>query len=143
MVNPRTLHRIESRIKERAAYCLQFELKDPRGCFVTITRVELDPEMKAGKIFWSCLGDHADRNKAEKMLTDAAGYIQRQVARVLEMRNMPHLTWAYDDSIEKAAALSSLISQARARDDEIRPEDEDELTPADEELESGPESEVS
>ncbi|MFT7486328.1 MAG: hypothetical protein ACI9F9_002183, partial [Candidatus Paceibacteria bacterium] len=36
-----------------------------------------------------------------------------------------------------------LISQAKARDDEIRPEDEDELTPADEELESGPESEVS
>lgn len=132
MVNPRTLQRIESRIHERAAYCLQFELKDPRTSFVTIVKVELEPEMKSGKIYWSCLGESADRNKSEKMLADAAGYIQRQVARVLEMRNMPHLSWVYDDSIAKASALTDLIADARSRDEQIRPEGGHETEDSDE-----------
>ena len=139
MVNPRTLQRIEARIQERAAYCLQFELKDPRTSFVTIVKVELDPEMKRGNIYWSCLGGSAERNKSEKMLADAAGYIQRQVARVLEMRNMPHLSWVYDDSIAKASALSDLIADARSRDEQIRPEGghESEDSETDSETDSG------
>jgi len=45
----------------------------------------------------------------------------RQVARVLEMRRIPHLTWVYDDSIEKAADLDLLIREARMRDKSINP----------------------
>jgi ribosome-binding factor A len=121
MVNPRTLQRLESRIQERAAYCLQFEIKDPRSSFVTITKVELDSDLKRGKIYWSCLGSAADRHKTESMLAGAAGFIQRQVARVLETRTVPHLAWFFDDSIEKAAELDRLISEARARDEALRP----------------------
>lgn len=126
MVNQRSQQRIESRIKERAAYCLQFELKDPRSTFVTITKVELKPDLKAGKIYYSCLGSDADRRKTESMLADAAGFIQRQVARVLETRTVPHLQWVFDDSVERAAELDLLIKQARAKDDSLRPEGESE-----------------
>lgn len=124
MVHSRTLHRIEARIRERAAYCLQFELNDPRSTFVTITKVQLDPEMKTGKIYWSCLGDRAEVTRTSKMLEGAAGFIQRQVARVLEMRNMPHLTWDHDDSLEKAADMTQMIADVIARDDDIRPPSE-------------------
>ena len=126
MANPRTLRRLESRIKERAAYCLQFEVKDPRAAFVTITKVELATDMARGKIHYSCLGPPADRTKTQFMLESAAGFIQRQVARILATRTVPHLTWHYDDSIEKAAELDRLITQARSRDAEIRPEESDE-----------------
>lgn len=130
MVNPRTLQRIAARIHERAAYCLQFEVKDPRSSFVTITRVELEPDLRAGKIFWSSLGDDAERNRTAHMLEDAAGFIQRQVGRILETRTMPHLTWHFDDSIEKAAALDQLIAEARRTDQELGPEADDEPEPA-------------
>jgi ribosome-binding factor A len=122
MVNPRTLQRIASRIHERAAYCLQFEIKDPRSSFVTITKVELEPDLRAGKIYWSSLGDEAERRRTAHMLEDAAGFIQRQVGRVLETRTIPHLTWHFDDSIEKAAALDQLIADARRHDEEVRGE---------------------
>lgn len=121
MVNQRAQQRIESRIKERAAYCLQFEVKDPRSTFVTITKVELKPDLKQGKIYYSCLGNSADRHKTEKMLEDAAGFVQRQVARVLETRTVPHLRFVYDDTVEKAAEIDQLISDARARDEAARP----------------------
>jgi ribosome-binding factor A len=121
MANPRTLARLEARIHERAAYCLQFEINDPRAGFITILRVELSSDAASGKIFYSVLGDDSDRSKAAHMLEGARGYIQRQVARVLAMRRIPHLTWEYDDSIEKAADLDLLIREARKRDKSINP----------------------
>jgi ribosome-binding factor A len=121
MTNPRTIARLEARIHERAAYCLQFEINDPRAGFITILKVELSSDVSSGKIYYSVLGDESDRSKAAHMLEGARGYIQRQIARVLEMRRIPHLTWIYDDSVEKAADLDLLIREARQRDKAINP----------------------
>jgi ribosome-binding factor A len=116
MANPRTKARLEARIQERAAYCLQFEIRDPRASFVTITRVELSPDLTSGRIHYSVLGGQPERSKAEHMLRSAAGFIQRQVARVLTLRRMPHLRWVYDDSLEVADNMDRLIREARERD---------------------------
>lgn len=121
MANPRTIARLEARIHERAAHCLQFEINDPRAGFITITRVELSSDLASGKVHYSVLGSEVERSKAAHMLQSASGYIQRQVARVLEMRRIPHLSWVYDDSVEKAADLDLLIREARARDRTINP----------------------
>lgn len=120
MANPRTIARMESRIRERAAYCLQFELNDPRAGMVTITRVELAQDLQSGKIFYSTLGDESDRNKCKAMLASAAGFIQRQVARVLETRTVPHLSFHFDESLERAANMDRLINEALKKDHEVR-----------------------
>lgn len=120
MANPRTIARLEARIKERAAHCLQFELRDPRATFVTLTRVELSKDLAHAKVFWSCFGSEADKHKTAHMLEHAAGFVQRQVARVLETRTVPHLRFVHDESIERAAELDRAIAEARRRDEEIR-----------------------
>jgi ribosome-binding factor A len=120
-MNPRSIARLQARIQERAAYCLQFEIHDPRATFITITRVELSPDLASGKIHYSVLGDEGDKANAAHMLKSAAGFIQRQVARVLSVRRMPHLRWVFDDSLENAQAIDALIREARARDAEINP----------------------
>lgn len=121
MANPRTMARIAARIQERAAYCLQFELKDPRASFVTVTRVELTNDLSLAKIYYSVMGDDGDRSKAAHMLEHAKGFVQRQVARVLHMRRMPTLRFEYDDSIETAAHIDQVIREARERDRRIDP----------------------
>ncbi len=126
MANPRTLRRLESRIQERAAYCLQFEVKDPRAPLLTVTRVELAPDLSKGTIFYSCLGGEAELAKSRRMLESASGFIQRQVARVLETRTVPHLEWRFDDATVRALEVDRLISEARSRDEAIRPPDEEE-----------------
>ena len=120
MANPRVKARLEARIVERAAHCLEFEIKDPRATFITIVRAELSSDLTHGKIFYSVLGDASARSKAMHMLASAAGFIQRQVGRVLEMRRMPHLTWVYDDSIAEAARMSDVIQKALERDKQIQ-----------------------
>lgn len=121
MANPRTIARLEARIHERAAHCLQFEIRDPRASFVTITRVEVSPDLSLAKIHYSVLGDEGDRSKVEHMLEHATGFIQRQVVSVLHMRRAPTLRFLYDESIETAAALDELIREARERDRRIDP----------------------
>lgn len=121
MANPRTIARLEARIHERAAHCLQFEIRDPRASFVTLTRVELSNDLSLAKVYYSVLGDDADRSKVEHMLEHATGYIQRQVVSVLRMRRAPALRFLYDDSIETAAAIDQLIREARERDRRIDP----------------------
>ena len=120
MTNPRIKARLEARIVERAAHCLEFEIADPRSTFITIVRAELSSDLTHGKIYYSVLGGAGERSKAEHMLASAAGFIQRQVGRVLEMRRMPHLSWVYDESIAEAAHMSDVIAQALKRDQEIQ-----------------------
>jgi ribosome-binding factor A len=121
MANPRTIARLQARIHERAAHCLQFELNDPRASFITITKVKLSPDVTSGKIYYSVLGDDGDKSRAEHMLKSAAGFIQRQVSRVLQVRRMPHLRWVYDETLENAQHIDQLIREARARDRAINP----------------------
>jgi len=116
MANPRTIARLQARIQERAATALEFELKDPRGGFITVSRVELSSDLSSGKIFYSVLGSAADKSKVAHMLESAAGFLQRQIARGLDLRRMPHLRWIYDESIEAAARLDDLIGKALERD---------------------------
>jgi ribosome-binding factor A len=122
MANPRTIAKLESRIQERAAFCLQFEVNDPRASFITITRVKLSPDLSSGRIYYSVLGSEGDKTKAAHMLESASGFLQRQIGRVLQMRRMPHLKWTYDESMERADEIDKLIREARARDREINPD---------------------
>jgi len=116
MANPRTIAKLQSRIQERAAYALEFEVKDPRVSFITITRVELSPDLLYGKIFYSVLGGKSERSKAQHMLDSAAGFIQRKVAGVLQMRKAPHLSWHFDDSLIVAQRIDETIKRALERD---------------------------
>ena len=121
MANPRTIAKLESRIQERAAFCLQFEVNDPRASFITVLKVKLSPDLTSGRIYYSVLGSEGDKSKAAHMLESASGFIQRQIARVLQMRRIPHLKWTYDDSMERADEIDKLIREARQRDRAINP----------------------
>lgn len=121
MASPKTIARLQAQIQRRAAYCLQFEVADPRASFITITRVELSKDLSSAKVFYSVLGDEGDKSRAAHMLAHAGGFVQRQVARVLKTRIVPRLRWVYDDSLVEAARLDRLIRDARERDREINP----------------------
>jgi ribosome-binding factor A len=130
-MNERTKARLEARILERAAHAIEFEVRDPRATFITLTRVELSPDLSIAKMYYSVLGGAGDRSKAQHMLESAGGYIQRQVARVLETRRVPRLVWHFDESLIRAQELDKAIRAALERDKVIAetgkpPEEKDE-----------------
>lgn len=122
MANPRTIARLEARIRERVAYCLEFELNDPRVIFATVTRVELNNDLSAAKVFYSVMGTPADQRTCHRALESATGFVRRQLGRVLRTRTIPQLTWEYDDSVRHAAEMDLKIRQAIEKDRAINPE---------------------
>lgn len=121
MTNPRTKARIEARIRERVAYCVEFELNDPRGAFITITGVELSSDLSVAKVSYSVLGTTGDKSRTQHMLEDATGFVRKQVARVLKTRRLPRLVWVYDASAELQEEMEQRIAEALRRDREINP----------------------
>ena len=122
MASERTRARIAARIKERVAHCVEFELSDPRAHFITITDVEVSADLSAAKISYSVLGTESEKSQVQHMFQSAAGFVQRQVGKVLQTRITPRLSFLYDDSLERAAELDDAISRALRRDEQIREE---------------------
>jgi ribosome-binding factor A len=119
MANPRTIARLEARILERAAHALEFEISDPRAGFVTLTRCKLAKDLSSARIYYSVLGDEAARANTARMLESAGGYLQRLIARSLDLRRAPHVQWTYDETIAQAARLDESIARALERDRRI------------------------
>jgi ribosome-binding factor A len=121
MANPRSKARLEARIHERVAHCLEFEISDPRSAFVTVTRVELTTDLSVARVFYSVYGTEGDKSRVRHMLEDATGFVRTKVGSVLRIRRVPRITWMYDDSIEYAARMDAAIRAALEHDREVNP----------------------
>lgn len=88
------------------------ELKDPRiGIMTAVTAVEVAPDLKTCKAFISVLGD--EQAKADTMagLKSAAGFIRRELARTVNLRNTPEIRFIMDESIEYGMKMDKLIKE--------------------------------
>jgi ribosome-binding factor A len=103
------LKRLERLALQRASEVVLYELSDPRLVMVTITRVKLSSDLSHAVVFWSCLGDPADRSKVGRALSDAAGHVQSEIAKVFHTRRSPRITFEFDESIAGAIRVTQLI----------------------------------
>ena len=88
----RRTEQIGEAVREEVANIIAHGLKDPRIGFVTITRAEVTPDLRHARILFGVLGDAAQRDKTEKGLKQAAGFIRREVGKRLRLRFTPELT---------------------------------------------------
>ena len=105
-------------------------LKDPRIAPLTsVTDVYVAPDLKTCKVSISVLGDENDRERTMEGLRSASGFIRRELASDVNLRNTPELTFVEDRSIENGVRMSRLIDDVIARDkaaEERRKESEEE-----------------
>lgn len=114
-MNERRLARLKQQIKQRLAEVLHRDLADPKLGMVTITRVELDTEFSHCKAYWSVLSGSSQEEKAKResaaVLARARGFCQREMARVLHTRTVPHLEFRFDESIGASIRMSKLLHE--------------------------------
>jgi ribosome-binding factor A len=91
-------------------------LKDPRIGFVTVTGVEASKDYAYATVYVSVFGSDAEQDKTLQGLDAARGVLQAQVARHLQLRRTPVLTFEYDPTVERGVRLGKMI-------DELAPED--------------------
>lgn len=102
---------------------MQTEVKDPRVGMVTINEVKVSRDLAFADVYFTMLGE-ADHRAAEAALTNAAGFLRSQLARILTARTTPRLRFHYDESIENGERMSKAIDAARKRDRELGANDE-------------------
>jgi len=98
-------------IQREVAQILQREVSDPRLAHLTITAVDVAPDMRSAKIFYT-IYDKENLKEVQQSLTKAAGFLRHQLAAVVTLRHTPELRFVYDESILYGEHLSALIDKA-------------------------------
>ena len=122
-MNERRIQRIQELIKERVAEVIDRDLADPQLGMITVTRVTVDRELQHCVVYWSVLGDEKDRRRNEQVLNRAAGYVQREVAKVLHTRTAPRVRFEFDADLEGALRLEQVLEELRAEREARAPEE--------------------
>jgi ribosome-binding factor A len=118
MSNPR-VRKIADRIQVIVAEMLERRIKDPRLGFVTITDVRVTGDSQQASIFYTVLGEDAERESTAAALESAKGVIRSEVAKQLGMRIVPTLTFIPDALPESARHLDEVLARAKALDEEV------------------------
>jgi len=93
---------------------IRLELRDPRVGMITLTSVDVSPDMSHAKVFFTIL----EKDKLEDTLHGlkrSAGFLRSQLARRISMYTTPELRFAYDESVERGDHLSRLIDSTKPR----------------------------
>lgn len=102
--------RINGEVMRELSRIISFEIKDPRiNPMTSVTDVVVTPDLKFCKAYISVLGDEESAEDTLKGLKSATGYIRRELARRINLRNTPELTFVIDNSIEYGVTMSKKI----------------------------------
>jgi ribosome-binding factor A len=110
----RRQERVSERIHHEISDLLQNEIRDPRLAYVTVTGVEISPDLQLATVFVTALGDHEAKAAAMTALEGAVGYIRRELAQRLQMRVTPAVRFVLDESWERGARLDALLDSLRS-----------------------------
>lgn len=112
MANVQRRKRVADEIQRILSELIRNELKDPRIGFVTITAVEVSPDIAHAKVYFTSLGDKATRTEATAGLNSSSGYLRRGLGQSLKVFNTPELHFFYDESVENGMRMTKLINEA-------------------------------
>lgn len=105
--------RVQEALRQEISRIIQSEIKDPRIGFLTVTQVELTPDLRYAKIYFSVLGDDKDRELALKGLNSAKGYIKGLISDRIKLRFMPEISFRIDKSWEHTRNIDDVLKKIK------------------------------
>ncbi len=107
--------RIEEAILHALSHAFQRELKDPRlPAIFTITQVRISRDLKYAKVYYSQLPEgEEDLRETTAMLKDCAGFLRSRVAREVNLKFCPELTFVHDAAPSNYQRISSVLEELR------------------------------
>ena len=104
--------RVNGEVQKVLSNLISREIKDPRiHPMTSVVAVEVAPDLKTAKVYISVLGDEESQKSTRLGLKSAAAYMRGQLAKTLNLRNTPELTFVIDNSIEYGVNMSKLINE--------------------------------
>ena len=118
--------RINGEVMRELSNIIRGEIKDPRiNPLTSVVAVEVAPDLKSCKAYISVLGDEQSQKDTLAGLKSAEGFIRRELARSINLRNTPQIRFILDQSIEYGVNMSKLIEEVNRKDENGEPEADD------------------
>ena len=115
-------HRVAELLRERLALILLHKCADPRLKEVTLTEVEMSPDLKQAKVFYVAR-ENVGRDQVQTALDKALGFIKAEVARENLFRLMPEFLFRPDPGLDRAARLEELLKEAAVATSSMKKDD--------------------
>jgi ribosome-binding factor A len=129
-MSSRRLEKAAAAIREVVSMAILADLKDPRIRDVTVTYVEVSPDLRHAKVHVSVMGDEAHQKLSLRGLQSAAGFLQAKIASQIDIRYTPKLSFLLDQGVKRSIAVAQILQQVLPK----------EPAAADEEAADGPEA---
>ncbi len=110
--------RVAEQIRRELADVIDNELRDPRVGLISLTDVEVSLDYAHAKVFFSSLAGSATLDQVQAGLENAAGFLRSELGKRISIHMTPQLHFIFDQSLERGAQLSRLISEAAAISDQ-------------------------
>jgi ribosome-binding factor A len=96
-------------VREVVSMAILTQVRDPRVRDVTVTRVEMAPDMRSAVVHVSVMGNDAKQQLALRGLASSAGFLQSQIAERIETRYTPRLTFKLDGGIKRSLEIARVL----------------------------------
>jgi ribosome-binding factor A len=113
MSQSRRPQRIALQIQQEISLILSRNIKDPRIGMVTITGVQVSPDLRHAKIFASVLGTDEQTKESIEALNHASGWIRHELGQRIRMKFLPELVFREDTSQEYGERIDYLLDKLR------------------------------
>jgi ribosome-binding factor A len=103
--------RVADQLRSELAQLITRELHDPGIGFVTLTRVQVSPDLGSARVLYTALGDDKARAASAKALDRAAPFLRRQIGARLRLKRVPELRFIYDESVAGQDRIEQLLNE--------------------------------
>jgi ribosome-binding factor A len=110
-MSSRRLLKSAAAIREVVGLSILADLKDPRIHDVTVTHVEVSPDMRHAKVHVSVMGSEAQQTLSLRGLQSAAGFLQAKIAERIETRYTPRLMFVLDQGVKKSIEMARILKE--------------------------------
>ena len=103
--------RVADQIRAEVTSMISRELHDPGVGFVTVTRVQVSPDLQHARVYYTTMGDAEARRNTSRALERAAGFMRRQIGQRLRLRRAPEIHFHFDESIGHQDRVEQLLRE--------------------------------
>ena len=105
--------RVAEQIREEVSQILATEVADPGIGLVTVTRVKVTPDLSLARIYWTIMGDAAQRKQTTKALSRATAYVRHLLSTRMTLRRSPEVQFTFDQSVAAQDRVEQILLELK------------------------------
>jgi ribosome-binding factor A len=115
--------RVAEQIREEVSQILSTEVADPGIGLVTVTRVKVTPDLSLARVYWTLMGDQAERKKTQKALVRAAAYVRHLLSTRMSLRRSPEVVFTFDQAVTAQDRVEEILQELKREEANRTPPD--------------------